>query len=135
MSKNLVMNENTKKVAVAFANTNWNRRKVVYARENILNAMPIGAPLTCTEIAENVDKLGVASFYNCGGTLSVSVGRVAQCMKSLIPFGIVEKRVVKLDTPYSFNVSKTIYNYDKGCWETVERIITRDTVTKYVRVV
>ena len=135
MSKNLVMNENTKKVAVAFANTNWNRRKVVYARENILNAMPIGAPLTCTEIAENVDKLGVASFYNCGGTLSVSVSRVAQCMKSLIPFGIVEKRVVKLDTPYSFNVSKTIYNYDKGCWETVERIITRDTVTKYVRVV
>lgn len=135
MSKDLVMNESTKKVAVAFANNTWDRREVVYARENILDAMPIGAPLTCTEIAERVNELGVASFYNCGSTLSVSVGRVAQCMKSLIPFGVVEKRVVKLDTPYTFNVSKTIYNWEKHCWETVERFVTRDTVTKYVRVV
>jgi hypothetical protein len=135
MSKDLVMNESTKKVAVAFANSTWDRREVVYARENILDAMPIGIPLTCTEIAEKVRELGVASFYNCGGTLRVSVGRVAQCMKSLIPFGIVEKRIEKLDTPYSFNVSKTIYNYETRCWERVERIVTRDTVTKYVRVV
>lgn len=134
MINKLAMNESTKVAAVAFANNTYDRRAVVYMRENILDAMPIGAPLTCTEIAENVDKLGVASF---GGhrNLSVSVGNVAQCMKSLIPFGIVEKRVVKLDTPYTFNVSKTIYNYETHCWETVERFVTRDTVTKYVRVV
>ena len=130
----LAMNESTKKVAVAYANNTYDGREIVYMRENILDAMPIGVPLTCTEIAENVDKLGVAGLWGAN-TLRVSVGNVAQCMKSLIPFGVVEKRVVKLDTPYSFNVSKTIYNYDKDCWETVERIVTRDTVTKYVRVV
>lgn len=134
MIAKLTMNESTKKVAVAFANNTYDRREVVYARENILDAMPIGAPLTCTEIAENVKKLGVANWWGTG-TLSVSIGRVAQCMKSLIPFGIVEKRIVKLDTPYSFNVSRTVYNYDTHCWETVERTVTRDTVTKYVRVV
>lgn len=134
MIAKLTMNESTKKVAVAFANNTYDRRDTVYMRENILDAMPIGAPLTCTEIAENVEKLGVASFWG-SGTLTVSVGNVAQCMKSLIPFGIVEKRIEKLDTPYAFNVSRTIYNYDKGCWETVERFVTRDTVTKYVRVV
>ena len=128
------MNESTKKVAVAFANNTIDRKAIVYMRENILDAMPIGAPLTCTEIAENVEKLGVASFWGVG-TLTVSAGNVAQCMKSLIPFGLVEKRVVKLDTPYTFNVSKTVYSWEKHCWEVVERFVTRDTVTKYVRVV
>ena len=130
----LAMNESTKTVAVAFANNTCDRRELVYMRENILDAMPIGAPLTCTEIAENVEKLGVASFWGVG-TLTVSAGNVAQCMKSLIPFGLVEKRVVKLDTPYTFNVSKTVYSWEKHCWEVVERFVTRDTVTKYVRVV
>ena len=135
MSKDLVMNESTKKVAVAFANNTWDRREVVYARENILDAMPIGAPLTCTEIAEKVNELGVAGFYNCGGTLSVSVGRVAQCMKSLIPFGIVEKQVIKLDTPYQIEVSGDRYNYNTGHWEGNVKYKIVDTVTKYVRVV
>ena len=135
MSKDLVMNESTKKVAVAFANNAWDHREVVYARENILDAMPIGAPLTCTEIAEKVNELGVASFYNCGGTLSVSVGRVAQCMKSLIPFGIVEKQVIKLDTPYQIEVSGDRYNYNTGHWEGNVKYKIVDTVTKYVRVV
>lgn len=135
MSKDLVMNESTKKVAVAFANNTYDRRKVVYARENILDAMPIGAPLTCTEIAEKVNELGVASFCNCGGTLSVSVGRVAQCMKSLIPFGIVEKQVIKLDTPYQIEISGDRYNYNTGHWEGNVKYKTVDTVTKYVRVV
>ena len=134
MINKLAMNESTKKVAVAFANNTYDRREVVYARENILDAMPIGAPLTCTEIAENVDKLGVASF---GGhrTLSVSIGRVAQCMKSLIPFGIVEKQVIKLDTPYQIEVSGDRYNYNTGHWEGNIKYKTVDTVTKYVRVV
>ena len=135
MSKDLVMNESTKKVAVAFANNTYDRREVVYARENILDAMPIGAPLTCTEIAEKVNELGVASFYNYGGTLSVSVGRVAQCMKSLIPFGIVEKQVIKLDTPYQIEVSGDRYNYNTGHWEGNVKYKIIDTVTKYVRVV
>ena len=130
----LAMNESTKKVAVAFANNTIDRKRLVYMRENILDAMPIGAPLTCTEIAENVEKLGVASFWGFN-TLKVSVGNVAQCMKSLIPFGIVEKQVIKLDTPYSFNVPKTVYSWEKHCWEVVEKTITKDTITKYVRVV
>lgn len=130
----LAMNESTKKVAVAYANNTIDRKAIVYMRENILDAMPIGAPLTCTEIAENVKKLGVASFWGFN-TLQVSVGNVAQCMKSLIPFGIVEKRVVKLDTPYSFNVPKRVYNRETYSWEIVEKTITKDTITKYVRVV
>ena len=130
----LAMNESTKKVAVAFANNTIDRKAIVYMRENILDAMPIGAPLTCTEIAENVEKLGVASFWGFN-TLKVSVGNVAQCMKSLIPFGVVEKRVVKLDTPYSFEVESRYYDYDKHCWAIKKKVITKDTVTKYVRVV
>lgn len=134
MIAKLTMNESTKKVAVAFANNTYDRREVVYARENILDAMPIGAPLTCTEIAENVDKLGVANWWGTG-TLSVSIGRVAQCMKSLIPFGIVEKRVVKLDTPYSFEIESEYHDDYRNCWATKKKTITVDTVTKYVRVV
>ena len=41
---NLVMNESTKVVAVAFADNTYERAEVVYARENILDAMPIGTP-------------------------------------------------------------------------------------------
>ena len=130
----LAMNESTKKVAVAFANNTIDRKAIVYMRENILDAMPIGAPLTCTEIAENVEKLGVASFWGFN-TLKVSVGNVAQCMKSLIPFGVVEKRVVKLDTPYSFEVESGYYDSYQHCWVSKKKTITRDTVTKYVRVV
>lgn len=133
MIENLVMNESTKKVAVAFANNSIDRRDIVYMRENILDAMPIGAPLTCTEIAENVAKLGVASFWG-HSTLKVSVGNVAQCMKSLMPFGIVEKRIIKLDTPYEFTVESEVYDYDIHCWTTKKKVMTKDTITKYVRV-
>ena len=134
MIAKLTMNESTKKVAVAFANNTYDRREVVYARENILDAMPIGAPLTCTEIAENVKKLGVANWWGTG-TLRVSVGRVAQCMKSLVPFGVVEKRVVKLDTPYQIEVGGDRYNYNTGHWEGNVKYKVVDTMTKYVRVV
>ena len=130
----LAMNESTKKVAVAYANNTIDRKAIVYMRENILDAMPIGAPLTCTEIAENVEKLGVASFWGFN-TLRVSVGNVAQCMKSLIPFGIVEKRVIKLDTPYQIEVDSRYYDNDQHCWATKKKVITKDTITKYVRVV
>lgn len=127
MIENLTMNESAKVAAVAYANNTYDRREVVYARENILDAMPIGAPLTCTEIAENVKKLGVANWWGTG-TLSVSIGRVAQCMKSLLPFGIVEKRIVKRDTPLVIEHTK---HFSGEVYAT--KVI--DTITKYVRVV
>lgn len=98
----LTMNESTKVVAVAFADNVYDRAEVVYARENILDAMPIGTPLTCTEIAERVKNLGVA---NCGGwgVLTVSVQRVSQCMQSLIPFGIVERKEVAVE-PFEIKI-------------------------------
>lgn len=98
----LTMNESTKVVAVAFADNTYERAEVVYARENILDAMPIGIPLTCTEIAEKVKNLGVA---NCGGwgVLSVSVQRVSQCMQSLIPFGIVERKEIAVE-PFEIKI-------------------------------
>ena len=98
----LVMNESTKVVAVAFADNNYDRAEVVYARENILDAIPIGTPLTCTEIAERVKELGVAN-YSGWGVLSVSVGRVSQCMQSLIPFGIVERKEVTVE-PFEIKI-------------------------------
>ena len=132
--RKLAMNESTKTVAVAFANNTYDRAEVVYARENILDAMPIGIPLTCTEIAEKVKELGVAN-YGGWGVLEVNPWRVAQCMKSLIPFGIVEKQVIKLDTPYQIEVSGNRYNYNTGHWESNVKYKIVDTVTKYVRVV
>jgi hypothetical protein len=99
---NLVMNESTKVVAVAFADNTYERAEVVYARENILDAMPIGTPLTCSEIAEKVKELGVAN-YGGWGVLSVSVQRVSQCMQSLIPFGIVERVEVAVE-PFEIKI-------------------------------
>ena len=99
---NLVMNESTKVVAVAFADNTYERAEVVYARENILDAMPIGTPLTCTEIAEKVKELGVAN-YGGWGVLSVSVQRVSQCMQSLIPFGIVERKEITVE-PFEIKI-------------------------------
>lgn len=98
----LVMNESTKVVAVAFADNTYERAEVVYARENILDAMPIGTPLTCSEIAEKVKELGVAN-YGGWGVLSVSVQRVSQCMQSLIPFGIVERVEVAVE-PFEIKI-------------------------------
>lgn len=98
----LAMNESTKVVAVAFAENVYDRAEVVYARENILDAMPIGTPLTCTEIAEKVKELGVAR-YSGFGVLSVSVQRVSQCMQSLIPFGIVERVEVVVE-PFEIKI-------------------------------
>lgn len=98
----LAMNESTKVVAVAYANKRWERKDIVYARENILDAMPIGIPLTCTEIAERVKALGVAN-YRSQGVLSVTVGRVSQCMQSLIPFGVVERREVAVE-PFEIKI-------------------------------
>lgn len=98
----LAMNESTKVVAVAFAENTYERAEIVYARENILDAMPIGTPLTCTEIAEKVKELGVAN-YGGWGALSVSVQRVSQCMQSLIPFGIVERVEVAVE-PFEIKI-------------------------------
>ena len=109
----LAMNENTKIVAVAFADNTYERAEVVYARENILDAMPIGTPLTCTEIAEKVKNLGVAK---CGGwgVLSVTVQRVSQCMKSLIPFGIIERKEVAIE-PFEFKIPvRTHWDYENS---------------------
>ena len=100
--RKLAMNESTKVVAVAFVDNKYDRAEVVYARENILDAMPIGIPLTCTEIAEKVKELGVAR-YGGWGVLEVNPWRVSQCMQSLIPFEIVERKEVAVE-PFEIKI-------------------------------
>lgn len=100
--RKLTMNESTKVVAVAFADNTYDRAEVVYARENILDAMPIGIPLTCTEIAEKVKELGVAN-YGGWGVLEVNPWRVSQCMQSLIPFGIIMRQEIFVE-PFEIKI-------------------------------
>ena len=100
--RKLTMNESAKVVAVAFANNKYDRAEVVYARENILDAMPIGIPLTCTEIAEKVKELGVAHLGGWG-VLEVNPQRVSQCMQSLIPFGIIHRMELSVE-PFEIEI-------------------------------
>ena len=100
--RKLTMNESTKVVAVAFAENTYERAEVVYARENILDAMPMGICLTCTEIAEKVKELGVAN-YGGWGVLEVNPQRISQCMQSLIPFGIVERKEITVE-PFEIKI-------------------------------
>ena len=130
----LAMNESTKVSAVAYANNTWYRREVVYVRENILDAMPIGVLLTAKEICEKVAELGVARPWGFG-TLEINPQSVYQCYKSLAPYGVMEREVIKLDTPYQIEVDSRYYDNDQHCWATKKKVITKDTVTKYVRVV
>lgn len=129
----LAMNESTKVVAVAYANNTWYRKDVVYAREQILDVMPIGVPMTATEICDKVKETGVANIW--GGTLRVHPNSVYQCFKALEPYGVMKREVIKLDTPYSFEVECEYYDNDQHCWATKKKVMTKDTITKYVRVV
>ena len=132
--RKLTMNESTKVVAVAFADSIYDRAEVVYARENILDAMPIGIPLTCTEIAEKVKELGVAN-YGGWGVLEVNPWRVSQCMQSLIPFGIVERKEVVIE-PFEIKIPvRSHYDYEN--YKTVVDEYKTKTINKkavFVRV-
>ena len=130
----LAMNESTKVSAVAYANNTWYRREVVYIRENILDAMPIGVLLTAKEICDKVAELGVARPWG-RGTLEINPQSVYQCYKSLEPYGVMNRVVEKLDTPYSFEVEYEQYDCYMGDYVTKKKTITKDTVIKYVRVV
>lgn len=130
---NLVMNESTKVAAVGFANNTWDRRGTVYVRENILDAMPIGVPMTAKEICDKVAELGVAGLWGAH-TLEINPQSVYQCYKSLEPYGVMTREVIKLDTPYEFTVESEVYDYDNHCWTTKKKVMTKDTITKYVRV-
>lgn len=130
----LAMNESTKVSAVAYANRTWYRREVVYIRENILDAMPIGVPMTAKEICDKVAELGVAGLWG-RSALKINPQSVYQCYKSLEPYGVMKREVVKLDTPYQIEVESEYHDDYKNCWATKKKIITIDTVTKYVRVV
>lgn len=134
MGTKLAMNESTKVAAVGFANNTWDRRGTVYVRENILDAMPIGVLMTAKEICDKVAELGVAGLWG-RNTLEINPQSVYQCYKSLEPYGVMKREVIKLDTPYEFTLEYEIYDFDKHCWETKTKTITRDTVTKYMRVV
>ena len=130
----LAMNESTKVVAVAYANKRWERKDIVYARENILDAMPIGIPLTCTEIAERVKALGVAN-YRGQGVLEVNPWRVSQCMQSLIPFGIVERKEIAVE-PFEIKIPARSH-WDYGNSEMVVDEYKTKTIDKkavYIRV-
>ena len=130
----LAMNESTKVSAVAYANNTWYRREVVYIRENILDAMSIGVLMTAKEICDKVAELGVARPWG-RGTLEINPQSVYQCFKALEPYGVMERVVEKLDTPYSFEIEYDYYDNYNHCWTTKKKTITKDTITKYVRVV
>ncbi len=130
----LAMNESTKVSAVAYANKTWYRREVVYIRENILDAMPIGVPMTAKEVCDKVAELGIAGVWG-HSTLKINPQSVYQCYKSLEPYGVMKREVIKLDTPYQIEVESEYHDDYKNCWATKKKIITIDTVTKYVRVV
>ena len=129
----LAMNESTKVVAVAYANNTWYRKDVVYAREQILDVMPIGVPMTAKEICDKVKETGVANIW--GGTLRVHPNSVYQCFIALEPYGVMNRIVEKLDTPYSFEVEYEQYDYDTRDYVIKKKTITKDSVIKYVRVV
>lgn len=129
---NLSMNESTKIVAVAYANHQWLRKDTVYARENILDAMPIGKPMRAKEICEAVAKLGVANIWGGNKPLAVSPQQVVQCYKALIPYGIMSREVVPCE-PFTIMVGGR-WDYVNEEWVLVdqkEKII--DKVTVYTR--
>lgn len=130
----LAMNESTKVSAVAYANNTWYRREVVYIRENILDAMPIGVLMTAKEICDKVAELGVARPWG-RGTLEINPQSVYQCFKALEPYGVMERVVEKLDTPYELVVEYECYDYYTRDYVIKKKTITKDSIIKYVRVV
>ena len=128
---NLVMNESTKIVAVAYANNQWERKDVVYAREQILDVMPIGVPMRAKEICDKVAELGVASIYGTPN-FSISPQRVVQCYNALEPYGIMKREVVPCE-PFTVMVGGT-YNWITYEWENQKPKVI-DKITVYTRLV
>lgn len=127
----LAMNESTKVVAVAYANNQWERKDVVYAREQILDVMPIGVPMRAKEICEKVAELGVASVYG-SPNFSISPQRVVQCYKALEPYGVMKKEVVPCE-PFTIMVGGD-YNWKTYEWENQKPKVI-DKVTVYTRLI
>ena len=125
----LAMNESTKVVAVAYANNQWERKDVVYAREQILDVMPIGVPMRAKEICEKVAELGLASVYG-SPNFSISLQRVVQCYRALEPYGIMKKEVVPCE-PFTIMVGGE-YNWRTYEWENQKPKVI-DKVTVYTR--
>ena len=127
----LAMNESTKVVAVAYANNQWERKDVVYAREQILDVMPIGVPMRAKEICEKVAELGVVSVYG-SPNFSISPQRVVQCYKALEPYGVMKKEVVPCE-PFTIMVGGD-YNWRTYEWENQKPKVI-DKVTVYTRLI
>ena len=129
----LAMNESTKVVAVAYANNQWERKDVVYAREQILDVMPIGVPMRAKEICEKVAELGVASVYG-SPNFSISPQRVVQCYNALEPYGIMKREVIPCE-PFIIMVGGREKFVD-GEWKLIDqKPKTIDKVTVYTRIV
>ena len=127
----LAMNESTKVVAVAYANNQWERKDVVYAREQILDVMPIGVPMRAKEICEKVAELGLASVYG-SPNFSISPQRVVQCYRALEPYGIMKREVVPCE-PFTIMVGGD-YNWRTYEWENQKPKVI-DKITVYTRLI
>lgn len=126
----LAMNESTKVVAVAYANNRWERKDVVYAREQILDVMPIGVPMRAKEICEKIAELGLATVYGTPN-FSISPQRVVQCYRALEPYGVMKKEVVPCE-PFTVMVGGD-YNWKTYEWENQKPKVI-DKVTVYTRI-
>ncbi len=128
----LAMNESTKVVAVAYANNQWERRDVVYVREQILDVMPIGVPMRAKEICQAVAETGVKDICGCG-LLDINPQRVVQCYKALEPYGIMKKESIPCE-PFKIEVGGDYFDYQEGKWVN-PRYKTIDKITVYTRLV
>ena len=127
----LAMNESTKVVAVAYANNQWERKDVVYAREQILDVMPIGVPMRAKEICDKIAELGLATVYDTPN-FSISPQRVVQCYNALEPYGIMKREVIPCE-PFTVMVGGN-YNWKTYEWENQKPKVI-DKITVYTRLV
>lgn len=103
MITRIEMNESAKIAAVGYANNQCERRDIVYIRENILDAMPIGKPMRAKEVCQAVAELGVASIWGGNRTLKINPQSVVQCYIALEPYGIMKREVVPCE-PFTIMV-------------------------------
>lgn len=132
MITRIEMNESTKIAAVGYANNQWHRRDIVYIRENILDAMPIGKPMRAKEICQAVAELGVVSTWSQNRTLEINPQSVVQCYNALEPYGIMKREVVSCE-PFTIMVGGE-WDYVNEEWVVVgQKPKVIDKVTVYTR--